>query len=145
MGERGIKLSGGQRQRVGIARVFLEDAPIIVFDEATSHLDSESEAAVQNAFWELAKGKTTIVIAHRLSTLRHCDHIFVLDGGKKYRRRNTQGSLTGIELTLSASSGVAENEGDRIRILPLNFIKSVFSEKSICLRKMFTSQETSVR
>lgn len=82
MGERGIKLSGGQRQRVGIARVFLEDAPIIVFDEATSHLDSESEAAVQNAFWELAKGKTTIVIAHRLSTLRHCDHIFVLDGGK---------------------------------------------------------------
>lgn len=82
VGERGIKLSWGQRQRVGIARVFLEDAPMIVFDEATSHLDSESEAAVQDAFWELAKGKTTIVIAHRLSTLRHCDHIFVLDHGK---------------------------------------------------------------
>lgn len=78
VGERGIKLSGGQRQRVGIARVFLEDAPIIVFDEATSHLDSESEAAVQAAFWNLAQGKTTIVIAHRLSTLRHCNQILVL-------------------------------------------------------------------
>ncbi len=78
VGERGIKLSWGQRQRVGIARVFLEDAPIIVFDEATSHLDSESEAAVQSAFWNLAQGKTTIVIAHRLSTLRHCDQILVL-------------------------------------------------------------------
>lgn len=78
VGERGIKLSWGQRQRVGIARVFLENAPIIVFDEATSHLDSESEAAVQSAFWNLAQGKTTIVIAHRLSTLRHCDQILVL-------------------------------------------------------------------
>ncbi len=55
---------------------------MIIFDEATSHLDSESEASVQDAFWDLAKGKTTIVIAHRLSTLRHCDHIFVLDQGK---------------------------------------------------------------
>jgi len=81
VGERGIKLSWGQRQRVGIARVFLEDAPIIVFDEATSHLDSESEAAVQSAFWNLAQGKTTIVIAHRLSTLRHCDQILVLQDG----------------------------------------------------------------
>lgn len=66
---------------MGIARVFLEDAPIIVFDEATSHLDSESEAAVQSAFWNLAQGKTTIVIAHRLSTLRHCDQILVLQDG----------------------------------------------------------------
>ena len=81
VGERGIKLSWGQRQRVGIARVFLENAPIIVFDEATSHLDSESEAAVQSAFWNLAQGKTTIVIAHRLSTLRHCDQILVLQDG----------------------------------------------------------------
>lgn len=81
VGERGIKLSWGQRQRVGIARVFLEDAPIIVFDEATSHLDSESEAAVQSAFWNLAQGKTTIVIAHRLSTLRHCNQILVLQNG----------------------------------------------------------------
>lgn len=79
VGERGVKLSGGQRQRVGVARVFLENAPIIIFDEATSHLDSESESVIQKAFWDIAKGKTTIVIAHRLSTLKHCDEIFVLE------------------------------------------------------------------
>lgn len=59
----------------------MENAPIIIFDEATSHLDSESESVIQEAFWDVAKGKTTIVIAHRLSTLKHCDEIFVLENG----------------------------------------------------------------
>lgn len=81
VGERGIKLSGGQKQRLGIARVFMENAPIIVFDEATSNLDSESERLIQQAFWKLAKNKTTIVIAHRLSTVRKADRIVVMENG----------------------------------------------------------------
>jgi ABC-type multidrug transport system fused ATPase/permease subunit len=81
VGERGIKLSGGQKQRLGIARVFMENAPIIVFDEATSNLDSESERLIQKAFWEMAKGKTTIIIAHRLSTVKKADKIVVMENG----------------------------------------------------------------
>ncbi len=82
VGERGIKLSGGQRQRLSIARVILANTPIVVLDEATSNLDSESEGYVQQAFWELAKSKTTIVIAHRLSTVMKANYILVLDNGK---------------------------------------------------------------
>ncbi|MBL4863817.1 MAG: ABC transporter ATP-binding protein [Rhodobiaceae bacterium] len=81
VGERGVKLSGGERQRVAIARAFLADAPILVLDEATSSLDVVTEAAVQDAMRELMKGRTTIIIAHRLSTVRQVDRVLVFEDG----------------------------------------------------------------
>ena len=81
VGERGVKLSGGERQRVAIARAILKDAPILVLDEATSSLDSESEALIQDALRTLMEGKTVIVIAHRLSTIMKMDHIVVIEHG----------------------------------------------------------------
>jgi subfamily B ATP-binding cassette protein MsbA len=81
-GERGEKLSGGQRQRIALARAFLRDAPILLLDEATSALDSESEAQVQEALKRLSKGRTVLVIAHRLATVRDADRIIALDGGR---------------------------------------------------------------
>ena len=82
VGERGVKLSGGQRQRVAIARAILKDAPILVLDEATSSLDSESEALIQQALWSLLSGRTAVVIAHRLSTVRRMDRLIVLERGR---------------------------------------------------------------
>ncbi|MEM7407559.1 MAG: ABC transporter ATP-binding protein [Pseudomonadota bacterium] len=81
VGERGMRLSGGQRQRVAIARAFLKDAPILILDEATSHLDAVNERAVRKALDTLMRDRTTLVIAHRLSTVRHCDQILVLEHG----------------------------------------------------------------
>jgi ATP-binding cassette subfamily B protein len=94
VGERGVKLSGGQRQRVAIARAILKDAPILVLDEATSALDSESEALIQDALWTLLAGRTAIVIAHRLSTVRRMDELIILDRGRLVERGSHDALLT---------------------------------------------------
>jgi len=82
MGERGVRLSGGQRQRMAIARAILRDAPLLLLDEATSALDAQSEAAIQQALERLEQGRTTLVIAHRLATVKRADRIVVMDGGR---------------------------------------------------------------
>jgi len=82
VGERGVKLSGGQKQRISIARVFLNDPPMFIFDEATSSLDTESESLVQKSLDMLSQNRTTIIIAHRLSTVRRADHLFVVKEGR---------------------------------------------------------------
>lgn len=81
VGERGVKVSGGQRQRLAIARAFLRDPQILLLDEATASLDSESEAMVQQALTKLMKGRTTLIIAHRLSTIVDADNIYFIENG----------------------------------------------------------------
>jgi ATP-binding cassette subfamily B protein len=81
VGERGVKLSGGQKQRLAIARIFLKNPPILILDEATSALDTETERAIQQSLAELSKGRTTLVIAHRLATITQADRILVVNEG----------------------------------------------------------------
>jgi len=81
VGEGGHRLSGGQRQRIAIARAVLKDAPLLVLDEATSAVDNETEAALQRSIQRISQNRTAIVIAHRLSTVRHADRIVVLENG----------------------------------------------------------------
>ena len=82
IGERGVRLSGGQKQRLSIARVFLKNPPILILDEATSALDNTTEILIQNALDELCVGRTTLVVAHRLSTIKNADEIAVVDDGR---------------------------------------------------------------
>jgi subfamily B ATP-binding cassette protein MsbA/ATP-binding cassette subfamily B protein AbcA/BmrA len=82
VGERGARLSGGQRQRIALARAILKDAPILLLDEPTSALDTESEALVQDALERFMVGRTTIVVAHRLSTIRRANHVLVVEEGQ---------------------------------------------------------------
>ena len=123
VGERGVKLSGGQRQRVSIARAILANPRILILDEATSSLDSESEAAIQRGLSYLMQGRTTFVIAHRLSTIRRADQILVIEAGRLVER-GTHASLLSKygryhELYMR-QQGVEENlflapgEGDRV-------------------------------
>jgi ATP-binding cassette, subfamily B, bacterial len=115
VGERGVKLSGGQRQRVAIARAIVKDAPALILDEATSSLDSESEALIQDALWNLMATRTAIVIAHRLSTVKRMDQLVVLDHGRIVEKGSHDALLAqgGIYATLWAhqSGGFLANEG----------------------------------
>ena len=99
IGERGYRLSGGEKQRVALARLMLKAPDIVVLDEATAHLDSESEAAVQRALRETLSGRTSLVIAHRLSTVREADELLVIDDGRIVER-GTHASLLAAERPL---------------------------------------------
>ena len=119
VGERGVKLSGGERQRVALARAFLANAPILVLDEATSSLDSESEALIQEAMERLIAGRTAIVIAHRLSTVRMLDRILVFDGGEVVEEGTARrsGAENGRHLPAAvraAGAGPADRRGRRV-------------------------------
>jgi len=123
VGERGVKLSGGQRQRISIARALLADPRILILDEATSSLDSESEALIQQGLSHLMKGRTTFVIAHRLSTIRRADQILVVEAGEILERgsheqlfaaRGRYHELYTRQHGLESNLFLAPGEGDRV-------------------------------
>ena len=99
IGEQGVRLSGGERQRISIARALLKDAPILILDEATSALDSDSEAEVQRALENLMTGRTTLVIAHRFSTIRKVDRIIVIAEGRIVEKGSTRSCGNWVENT----------------------------------------------
>jgi len=101
VGERGQKLSGGQRQRISIARAVLKDPPVLILDEATSAVDNETEAAIQRSMQVITQGRTTLVVAHRLSTIINADRIYVLDQGRV--------AETGSHAELLAGNGLYAN------------------------------------
>ena len=113
VGERGMQLSGGQRQRVAIARALLKNAPVLILDEATSHLDAVSESQLRQALENLMQGRTTLVIAHRLSTIRNADRIVVLDGGEAVEQGSHQELLehNGLYAQLVAAQLVSAANG----------------------------------
>jgi ATP-binding cassette subfamily B protein len=125
VGERGQKLSGGQRQRISIARAVLKDPPILVLDEATSSVDNETEAAIQRALYRIAHTRTMLIVAHRLSTVRHADTIFVLEKGKIVEQGSHERLLEvgGVYASLwrvqtgEIGSGAGEVEPDTARML----------------------------
>jgi ABC-type multidrug transport system fused ATPase/permease subunit len=110
IGERGASLSGGERQRIAIARAILKDAPILILDEATSALDVETEARIKRALDRLRQGRTTFIIAHRLSTVANADMILVLDSGRIVERGNFRElvALNGLFARLVAEGGFTE-------------------------------------
>ena len=119
IGERGVKLSGGQKQRLAIARIFLKDPPILILDEATSALDTETERAIQSALAELSRGRTTLVVAHRLATIRDADRIVVVDEtgiaeqgahGELLTRGGVYGRLHGAQRAGGCTLPVRETE-----------------------------------
>ena len=116
VGERGVKLSGGQKQRLSIARIFLNNPPILILDEATSALDLESEAIIQEALDVLSKDRTTLIVAHRLSTITHADKIVVMQNGQIVETGTHQEYLllTFIEVYKSkSSSAISISESER--------------------------------
>ena len=110
VGERGVKLSGGQKQRISIARVFLKNPSILILDEATSALDNVTESLIQKSLNDLAKGRTTLIVAHRLSTIKNADLIYVIEKGKIIEKGNHEELLNKNGEYASLYKGIEQNQ-----------------------------------